>query len=182
MAKAVFLDRDGTINVEKNYVYKIEDFEFIDGTKEAIKRLNDNDYKVIVITNQAGIARGYYKEEDVFKLHNFMNKELSKIGAQVDAFYYCPHHPTAGDEKYRIECNCRKPKSGLIVKAVKDFELDLSKCWLIGDKESDIIAGQRVGIKTILVRTGYGSTVDNCKTIQCESLIESVDYILNYCF
>lgn len=156
MNRAVFLDRDGTINVEKNYLYRIEDFEFIDGVPQAIKILNDNDYRVIVITNQAGVARGYYKENDVKKLHKYIQDQLKKYGAHIDAFYYCPHHPVNGIGKYKIECNCRKPKDGLFKKAIKDFNIDVSKSYIVGDKISDLIPGKSNNIKSFLVMTGYG--------------------------
>lgn len=149
--KAVFLDRDGTINIDKGYVYKIEDFEFIPGAIEAIKLLNDNDFKVIVVTNQAGIARGYYKEDDVYKLHDYINEELAKHDARIDAFYFCPHHPTAGIGKYKVDCKCRKPNSGLLEKASIDFDIELSKSWIIGDKKSDIQAGANVGCQGVLI-------------------------------
>lgn len=157
MNKAVFLDRDGTINVEKNYLYRIEDFEFIEGAPEAIKLLNDNEYKVIVVTNQAGVARGYYTEADVKKLHKHIDDELRKYQAHIDAYYYCPHHPIYGIGEYKVECNCRKPKTGLLEKAVKDFAIDLSNSWIIGDKQSDVESGELLYIKTILVMTGYGA-------------------------
>ena len=147
MNKAIFFDRDGTINVEVNYLHRIEDFKFIDGMPEFIKKWNDWGYKVIVVTNQAGIARGYYNEEDMHKLHVYLNKELQKIGAHIDAFYFCPHHP-----EFTGECNCRKPKIGMIQQAIKDFDIDVSKSLLFGDKESDIEAGEKANIHSILVR------------------------------
>ncbi|WP_331655244.1 D-glycero-alpha-D-manno-heptose-1,7-bisphosphate 7-phosphatase [Aminipila sp.] len=146
MNKAIFFDRDGTINVEVNYLHRIEDFKFIDGMPEFIKKWNDWGYKVIVVTNQAGIARGYYNEEDMHKLHVYLNKELQKIGAHIDAFYFCPHHP-----EFTGECNCRKPKAGMIEQAIKDFDIDVSQSLLFGDKEWDIEAGNKCGIKGILV-------------------------------
>lgn len=147
MNKAVFLDRDGTINVEKNYLYQIEDFEFIPGVPEAIKMLNDAGYLVIVVTNQAGIARGYYTEEDMYKLHRHIDEELKKYNAHIDAYYFCPHHPLHGIGKYKQDCNCRKPKSGMLEEAIKDFNIDVTKSYIIGDKEWDIEAGKKLGIK-----------------------------------
>lgn len=144
--KAAFFDRDGTINIEKNYLYKIEDFEFRKGMPELIKSYNDKNYVVIVVTNQAGIARGYYTEEDMHNLHRYINQELSKIGAHIDSFYFCPHHPD-----FTGPCNCRKPKTGMIEKAVKDWNIDVSWSVLYGDKPWDIEAGQKCGIKSILV-------------------------------
>lgn len=147
MNKAAFFDRDGTINVEKNYLYKIEDFEFIDGIPELIKKYNDDGFIVIVITNQAGIARGYYTKEDMNNLHEYINNELSKIGAHIDAFYFCPHHPD-----FTGECNCRKPKTGMIEKAIKDWNIDVKQSILYGDKPWDIEAGEKCGIRSILIK------------------------------
>lgn len=152
MNKAVFLDRDGTINVDKNYVHKIEDFEFIHGVKEAIKAMNDKGYLVIVVTNQAGIARGYYTEEDMIILHNHINDELKKSGAHIDAFYHCPHHPEHGIGKYRKECDCRKPNSGMFEKAIEDYNIDIAQSFMIGDKTWDVEAAINVGISGCLVK------------------------------
>ncbi|MCL2260340.1 MAG: D-glycero-beta-D-manno-heptose 1,7-bisphosphate 7-phosphatase [Fibromonadales bacterium] len=145
MNKAVFLDRDGTINVDKHYVYKIEDFEFINGVPQAIKSLNKNGYKVIVISNQSGIARGFYTIADVEKLHKYMDSELAKINAKIDAYYICPHHPD-----FSGECECRKPKTGLIKQAIKNFDIDISQSYLVGDKEIDMECGNNAGIKTFI--------------------------------
>ncbi len=149
--KAIFLDRDGTLNVEKNYLYKTEDFDFIPRMPEAIKMWNDSGYLVIVITNQAGVARGYYKEEDVHKLHQYINQRLKEIGAHIDAFYYCPHHPVYGIGKYKVECNCRKPKTGMLEQAILDFSIDVTQSYLFGDHDSDIEAGEAMTIKSYKV-------------------------------
>lgn len=151
MNKAVFLDRDGTLNIEKNYLYKIEDFEFVPGITEAVKFWNDNGYLVIVVTNQSGVARGYYREEDVQKLHRYINLALSEMEAHIDAFYYCPHHPEHGIGEYKMICNCRKPKTGMIEKAISDFNIDVTQSALFGDKDSDIQAGEAMGIQSFLV-------------------------------
>jgi len=140
--KAVFLDRDGTINVDKHYVYKIDDFEFIDGVPEMIKRFNDDGYKVIVISNQSGVARGFYTIADVEKLHRYIDGELAKIGAKIDAYYICPHHPD-----FTGVCECRKPKTGLVERAIKDFDIDVSQSLFVGDKESDRECARQIGIK-----------------------------------
>ncbi len=147
MNKAAFFDRDGTINVEVNYLYKIEDFRFIDGMPELIKKYNDEGYIVIVVTNQAGIARRYYTEEDMHKLHKHINQELEKIGAHIDAFYFCPHHPDITGV-----CKCRKPKPGMIEQAIKDFNIDVSKSILYGDKPWDIEAGESCGIISMYIK------------------------------
>lgn len=154
--KAFFLDRDGTLNVEKHHLYRSEDLEWIEGTFEALQKIQDLGYKIIVITNQAGVAKGLYREEDVHILHEHMNKVLKEKGIIVDAFYYCPHHPQGSVEKYVIECNCRKPKPGMILQAIRDFNLDVKDCILVGDKEIDIQSGLNAGIdQCYLVRSGH---------------------------
>jgi len=150
---AVFIDRDGTINVEKEYLYKIDDWEWIPGAIEAIKSLNDLDFAVIVISNQSGVVRGLYTGEDIRKLHKFVDLELARSGARIDAFYYCPHHPEFGD---RRACDCRKPAPGLILRAATDHDIDLSRSYLIGDKAIDIEAGMAAGVTPVMVATGYG--------------------------
>ena len=155
--RAVILDRDGTINIEKNYLYKIDEFEFTYRADEAIKILNNSGFKTIVITNQSGIARGFFNEIDVEKLHSYINKKLSEIGTKIDKFYYCPHHPNYGIDKYRKKCNCRKPNVELYQKAIDEFNIDVDRSYVIGDKISDLIPGNRLGFKCILVMTGYGA-------------------------
>lgn len=156
MEKVVFLDRDGTINIEKEYLYKKEDFQFIDGTIEAIRLLNEYGFKVVVVSNQAGIGRGLYNESDVEKLQIYINNKLEEYNAYIDDFYYCPHHPLAGIGEYKLECDCRKPKTGMFLEAEKKYKVDKSGSWMIGDKMLDIMAGKSYGVKTILVGTGYG--------------------------
>lgn len=135
--KAIFLDRDGTINVEKHYLYLIEEFEFLPGVVEGLKMLQDAGYLLIVITNQSGIGRGYYTEEDFHKLNNWMLDTLDQIGIHISKVYYCPHLSDANIEKYRLECDCRKPRLGSFYQAVKDFNIDLSLSYSIGDKLRD---------------------------------------------
>jgi D-glycero-D-manno-heptose 1,7-bisphosphate phosphatase len=151
MKKALFLDRDGVINKEKNYLYKIEDFEFIDGVFETCKYFQDKDYLIIVITNQAGIARGKYSEADFNKLTKWMIQEFSKKNIKISKVYHCPHHPD-----FTGECECRKPKPKMILDAKKEFDIDLENSILVGDKNSDIEAGLNAGIKEIyLISTGH---------------------------
>ena len=138
MNKAIFLDRDGTINVDKAYLSKIEDFEYLPGVIEGLRLLQDVGYKLIVITNQSGIARGYYTEKDFLKLNDWLLKDLAEKGIRIDKVYYCPHHPKANIMKYRIDCDCRKPKLGMYRRAVIDFDVDLSKSYVIGDKIRDV--------------------------------------------
>ena len=135
--KAVFLDRDGTINIDKGYLYRISDFEFLPGAVDALKMLQSAGYLLIIITNQSGIGRGYYTEEDFMRLNDYMKAELAKSGVNISGVYYCPHLPDAEVERYRKICDCRKPATGLFERAVKDFNIDLSRSYAIGDKERD---------------------------------------------
>jgi len=151
MKKALFLDRDGVINKEKNYLYKIEDFEFIDGVFETCKYFQDKGYLLVIITNQAGIARGKYSEDDFEKLTLWMLEQFKENGIQITQVYHCPHHPD-----FSGECSCRKPKSGMILEAQKEFEIDLKNSILVGDKNSDIEAGINAEIgNNYLVATGH---------------------------
>jgi len=150
-APAVFLDRDGTINVEKNYLHSMQDWEWIPGAQDAIKLLRDAGYLVVVVSNQAGIARGYYTSEDVVALHLYVQKELLELGAGVDAYYWCPHHPDFGSG-----CNCRKPAPGMLLQAAQDLNIDLAASWMVGDKAIDVQAGLAAGVSSLLVQTGYG--------------------------
>lgn len=151
MNRALFLDRDGVINIEKEYLYKIEEFEFIDGVFETCRYFQDLGYLIIVITNQAGIARGFYNEEDFKIITDWMLKEFEKEGVKITKVYYCPHHP-----EFSEECECRKPKPGMILEAQKEFNIDLAKSILVGDKNSDIEAGITAGIgKNYLITTGH---------------------------
>lgn len=149
--KAVFLDRDGTINVEKNYLYKIEDFEFIDGVLEALGKLSDAGYLLIIITNQSGIARGYYTEKDYEILNSWLLETLAKSGINITASYFCPHLPDATVEKYRTVCTCRKPNTGLFEQAVKDFDIDLKYSFAIGDKIRDLAICEKTECKGFLI-------------------------------
>jgi D-glycero-D-manno-heptose 1,7-bisphosphate phosphatase len=178
--RAVFLDRDGTINQDIGYLYRQEDFQFIPNAPEAIKLLNDHLFKTIVITNQAGVARGFYQEGDVLRLHEFINQKLRKYDANIDAFYFCPHHPIAGVGQYRVDCDCRKPKPGLILKAAKEHNLDLAQSFMIGDKMDDIRAGINAGVKGLLVKTGYGkqdTVLLEDQSLIFDSLYEAANYI-----
>jgi D-glycero-D-manno-heptose 1,7-bisphosphate phosphatase len=151
MRKALFLDRDGVINIEKEYLYKIDDFEFIEGIFSTCKYFQDKGYLLIVITNQAGIARGKYTENDLKLLNQWMVQQFSNRGVLISNVYYCPHHP-----KFTGECDCRKPNPGMIYQAQKEFNLDLSRSILVGDKESDIQAGINAKVAdNILVRSGH---------------------------
>ncbi len=154
MKPAVFFDRDGVLNVEKNYLYKTEDFVWQPGAREAIQLLNGLGYFVFVVTNQSGVARGFYTEADVKLLHDFMQQQLAECGAKVDAFYYCPHHPAATVQEYKLNCTCRKPESGMLLQAFAEYPVDKQKSFLIGDKQSDLQAAENAGIKGYLYETG----------------------------
>lgn len=157
--KAIFLDRDGTINKYVGFLRNINDFELIDGVAEAIKIINNSGYLAIVVTNQPVIARGEVSLEELNEIHNKLETLLGKEGAYIDGLYYCPHHPHKGYEgerpEYKIECNCRKPKPGMLLKAAEDFNVDLSQSWMIGDDDNDVLAGQNAGCKTIKLEKDY---------------------------
>ena len=151
MKKALFLDRDGVINKEKNYLYKIKDFEFLDGVFETCRYFQELGYIIIIITNQAGIARGKYSEEDFTLLTEWMLNEFKKNYVTITEVYHCPHHPD-----FTGECECRKPNPGMLLKAQKDFEIDMKNSILVGDKNSDIEAGINAGIgSNYLIITGH---------------------------
>jgi D-glycero-D-manno-heptose 1,7-bisphosphate phosphatase len=176
LVPAVFLDRDGTVNVEKNYLYKIADWQWVDGAEHAIKRLKDAGYLVVVVSNQAGIARGMYSAEDVNSLHEFVNAELAKIGAKIDAFYFCPHHP-----EITGACDCRKPSPNMLLQAVRDLGIDLTRSWMVGDKEIDAEAGIAANVSPVMVRTGYGSDEEKRLSLPVtivDDIAEAVQFIL----
>jgi D-glycero-D-manno-heptose 1,7-bisphosphate phosphatase len=151
--RAVFLDRDGTLNVEKHYLFRVEDWEWIPDSIEALRLLTELGYELVVVTNQAGIARGYYTAADVDHLHRFVADDLASHGLAVAGFYHCPHHPDFGDVH---QCDCRKPRAGMLRAAAADLNIDLSRSWMVGDKFIDVEAGRKAGTHSILVRTGYG--------------------------
>ena len=154
--KAVFLDRDGTLNYEKNYVHKIEDFEFIPGALDALKLLTDSDMKIYIITNQAGIARGYFTEGQFHELTKYMISYLKKMGCKIEEVLYCPHHPDGVVPEYTQTCLCRKPNTKLIEDVIRKEDLNADEIALIGDRNTDIEAGLKLGLTTYLVLTGYG--------------------------
>ena len=154
MDRVIFLDRDGTINEEVEYLHRPEDLRLLPGVGEAIRRLQEYGFAVVVVTNQAGVARGYYEEEDVTVLHDFMNEQLKEQGACIDHFFYCPHH---GIGKYRVACHCRKPETGMFLMAEQFYQVDKANSYMIGDKLLDVEAGHNYGVKSVLVGTGYGA-------------------------
>jgi len=155
MKKAVFLDRDGTVNEEVGYLRDLAELRLIPGAGEAIKRLNEAGFIVVLVTNQSGVARGYFPESLVHEAHARLGEMLRAEGARIDAVYYCPHHPTAGNSHFTIECDCRKPKTGLIDRAVKDLALDRGHSYMVGDKWSDVELAQRASVHAVLVLSGF---------------------------
>lgn len=158
MERVIFLDRDGTINKEVSYLHREADLKLLAGVPEAIRLFKEAGFRIVVVTNQAGVARGYYQEQDVKSLHRYLNEQLQKCcGVQIDEFYYCPHHPEAGIAGYRTDCHCRKPDIGMFEQAGQQFAVDKKHSWMIGDKLIDVLAGRNYGIRTVLVGTGYGT-------------------------
>lgn len=144
---AAFLDRDGVLNVDRDYVHRIDQLTWIDGAAEAIKLLNNAGYLVIVVTNQSGVARGLYDEAAIGTLHAHMRDYLAARGARIDAFYYCPHHPQGKIERFAITCACRKPGTGMLEQAAADWPIDRARSFMIGDKDIDVAAAAAFGIR-----------------------------------
>jgi D-glycero-D-manno-heptose 1,7-bisphosphate phosphatase len=158
---ALFLDRDGVLNRDVDYAFRPEQIEWFDGIFDVVKRANDEGCYVFVVTNQAGVARGFYSEQDVVTLHAWMNRQFRERGAYVDEFQYCPHHPTAGIGAYRATCGCRKPAPGMITEIARRWPVDLPRSLLVGDKESDLDAAKNAGVPSILYQGGSLSDVLN---------------------
>jgi len=186
MKKAVFIDRDGTISEEVGYVNHPSRFRLYPYSSQAIKRLNDNGWLAIVVTNQAGVARGYFSEDVIKQIHRQMEEQISGASARLDAIYYCAHHPTVGEFPYRQECDCRKPKAGLIKRAVSEFDVDLESSWMVGDRYSDIELARNAGLQSAFVLSGYGrgeweyqrSSWQHQPELVCEDLLDAVNKIL----
>jgi D-glycero-D-manno-heptose 1,7-bisphosphate phosphatase len=151
---AIFLDRDGVINHDQGYLYRLEDFIWIAGAIATIRYFNTAGYWTFVVTNQSGVARGYYQESDVRQLHLWINQQLAKEEAQIDAFYYCPHYPGAPLTAYNYVCNCRKPKPGMIQQAFAEWPVAVEQSFLVGDKQSDIECAHNAGIPGYLFTGG----------------------------
>lgn len=183
---AVFLDRDGTINEQMGYINHISRFQLLPGVGAAIARLNGQRIPVVVVTNQSGLARGYFPAALLEAVHEKMFRGLAEDGAHIDGLYLCPHHPEAKEARYRQACDCRKPKTGMLEQAARELGLDLARSYVIGDRWSDLRCGAAVGARTILVLTGYGRG-DACyigptQTVQpdfvAEDLSKAVDWLL----
>jgi D-glycero-D-manno-heptose 1,7-bisphosphate phosphatase len=182
---AVFIDRDGTISEEVGYVNHPSRFRLFSYSSEAVRILNNNGWLAILITNQAGVARGYFSEDVIVKVHDQLKRDLEN--AQLDAIYYCAHHPTVGEPPYRFDCDCRKPKPGLIHCAAKDFEIDLGASWMVGDRYGDVELARNAGLHSAFVLSGYGRgeweyqrrSWKNEPELVCETLLEAVKMIVN---
>lgn len=149
--KAVFLDRDGVLNVEKSYICSVDEFEIYDYAKRSVELIHEKGYYAIVVSNQSGIARGMFSERTMQEMNEFL---IEKTG--VDKIYYCPHYRDGIIKRYAIACSCRKPDTGLIERAVREYDIDVKTSYMVGDRASDIKTGKNAGMKTVLVKTGYG--------------------------
>lgn len=169
---AIFVDRDGTLIEEVNFLSRVDDLRIFDFTFNALKRLKNAGYLILVITNQSGISRGIFTENDMHTIHSAMQDRLN---CMIDAFYFCPHLPNSG-------CRCRKPQTGMIEQAMVDFSIDKSNSWMIGDKAIDVMTGQNAGLNTALVLTGYGSTdiekLESKPTVTAADFAEAVNRLL----
>jgi len=154
--KAIFLDRDGTINEEMGYINHADRFKVFDFVPESIRIFKSLGFKVIIVTNQSGVARGYFSESLLKEIHHNFLETMERQGAAPDDIYYCPHHPSEGNPPYRQECDCRKPKPGMVLSAAEKWHLDLSNSFLVGDRYKDILFAKKLGIGAALVMTGYG--------------------------
>lgn len=181
--KAVFLDRDGTINRYKGFLRSVNEFELIPGVAEAIKKINSSGYLTIVVTNQPVIARGEVTWDELDEIHRKLETQLGFKGAYIDGLYFCPHHPHRGYEgeveELKIDCDCRKPKPGMLLKAAADFNIDLSKSFMVGDSENDVKAGIAAGCKTILVN-GKGSECKKNNFGQKDTLASVAAFVEKY--
>lgn len=176
--KAIFLDRDGTINIDKNYLYKKEDFEYMPGATVALKKLYDAGYALIIITNQSGIARGLYLEEEYLELDSWLKDDLKARGIVISASYYCPHHPNALVEKYKCQCDCRKPKTGLYWEAQHDLNIDMDQSYAIGDKLRDLAICNESGVSGILLDNNEIITNNTSGIVVCSNWDEIIKHIL----
>ncbi len=184
--RAIFLDRDGTVTKEKGYINHLDNLELIQDTGRAIKLINDSKFLAILTTNQAGVARGYFTEKLVKQSMKVLDHLLLRYDAKLDAKYYCPHHPEVGTPEYKIKCDCRKPKPGMVLDAAKNFDIDISSSYMIGDRFNDIEFGHNLGMRAVLVLTGYGKGEyeyqrDNCKAkpdFIARDLYEAIEWIL----
>ena len=177
---AVFMDRDGTINEEVSFLSRMEQLKLYPQTAEAIRLINAAGMKAVVATNQSGIARGYFSEDFVRSVHERINELLALEGARIDGFYVCPHHPLHGQGVYKRDCDCRKPKPGLLLQAAREMNIDLARSYMVGDMLRDVETGKRAGARGILVCTGYGVNIvrTDMPAFIAEDILEAVQWIL----
>jgi D-glycero-D-manno-heptose 1,7-bisphosphate phosphatase len=154
--RAIFIDRDGTISEEIGYVNHPSRYRVFPFAAEAVRMINDAGRLAVLVTNQAGVARGYFKEELIHAVHDQLSRELAAGGAHLDAIYYCPHHPSVGEPPYRLDCDCRKPRPGLLTRAAAELDVDLARSWMIGDRYGDTELARNAGARSAFVLTGYG--------------------------
>jgi len=181
-ARAVFLDRDGTIIQDKGYMHKVEDLEFISGAVDALKKLSDSGFKLIVLSNQSGLARGVFTDVEYERFHQHFISYLAENGVKIDGVYMCPHHPLGSREDISKDCMCRKPRPGMIISALKEHNIDLEKSFVVGDKTGDILLGNNIGIRAVLVKTGKGGSDGEFEAkaaCTVTSIIEAADWILS---
>ncbi len=165
LRKAAFLDRDGVINIDHGYTFKPEHFDFIDGVFDACRHLQNLGYLLIVVTNQSGIARGYYNEQDFAVLTSWMKQQFAAHGVKIDGVYYCPHHLEKGQVPYNIDCDCRKPNPGMLTQAIREFGIDPALSLMVGDKAADMQAAAAAGVgRKILVRSGQELTAEDLQS------------------
>ncbi|MDX1412852.1 MAG: D-glycero-beta-D-manno-heptose 1,7-bisphosphate 7-phosphatase [Candidatus Promineifilaceae bacterium] len=183
--RAVFLDRDGTINEEVHHLSAVDQFRILPTAVEAIRLLNQSHFRVIVITNQSVVARGIISEQTLADIHLFMIEQLEALGAHIHGIYYCPHHPTAGKGSLKITCDCRKPQPGMLLQAAAEQNIELSQSFMVGDKISDLASGLAAGCKTVLVQTGYGKETEklvegraDLPNMIAPNLLEAAQWIL----
>lgn len=180
MIKAIFLDRDGVINEDNGYTHKIDDFKLLEGVIQGLQALRDLDYEIIIITNQAGIARGFFSINDFHIFMNHIINTLHKNNIQVLDYFFCPHHPEGKIESYAIKCNCRKPDIGMLEEAKEKYKIDFSKSIIIGDKESDILAGKNAGLLSDILISNYSLAQNSQASYIAKDLVEASNIIAKY--
>jgi D-glycero-D-manno-heptose 1,7-bisphosphate phosphatase len=184
---AVFIDRDGTINEQRGYINHLSRFELLPGVTDAVKLLNKNNFFAIIVTNQSGVARGYYPVSLVHQVNELMTKSLEREGATIDGIFFCPHHPRGIVPEFTADCDCRKPKTGLVQQALKVLDIDMSNSYVVGDRYVDIELAIRLNLKGVLVKTGYGlgeveyviPEMPGKPSHVAEDLLDAVKWILN---
>jgi len=183
---AVFLDRDGTIVREVGYLKSPRQMRLLPRAAKAVRLLRDAGFAVVVVTNQSGIARGIFTEDDAEHIHAALRRRLARRGAHLDGIYYCPHHPEATRPAYRVTCPCRKPAPGMLLRAASDLDLDLNTSFAVGDGERDLLAGLRAGCTIVLVRTGYGAETEHnlpgkvAPDYVADDLLDAAAWIVNH--